>query len=84
MGVDIRLPIGGMFSIFGLMLLVYGIFTQGNAMYDRSLGININIWWGLVMIIFGGLMLLFALRGKPQDKPVGSGPAVPLPRPGQH
>ncbi len=84
MGLDIRLPIGGMFSIFGVMLVVYGLFTYGNAMYQRSLGININIWWGLVLLVFGGLMLFFGIRGKPQDKPVGSGPAEPVRRAGEH
>jgi hypothetical protein len=64
MGVDIRLPIGGMFSIFGVLLLVYGIYTRDSDMYARSLDYNVNIWWGLVMLVFGGLMLGFGLRKK--------------------
>jgi hypothetical protein len=61
MGIDIRLPIGGMFSIFGIMLTIYGLCTHNDAMYQtHSLGINVNFWWGLVMLIFGIVMLLLA------------------------
>ena len=73
MGVDIRLPIGGMFTLLGVLLVVYGITTSGDEMYARSLHINLNIWWGLVMAIFGGLMLFFGVRKKlappPRDGP---------------
>jgi hypothetical protein len=62
MGVDIRLPIGGMFSILGVLLIVYGIYTRGSDMYARSLNVNVNIWWGLVIGVFGGLMLYFGAR----------------------
>jgi hypothetical protein len=66
MGVDIKFPIGLMFSIFGLMLSVYGLFTNGDeALYARSLGVNINLWCGLGMLAFGVIMLLLAwLPGK--------------------
>ncbi len=67
MGVDIRLPIGGMFTILGVLLIVYGLFTQGDPMYDRSLGINVNIWWGIAQLVFGVLMLVFGLRAKPKQ-----------------
>lgn len=66
MGVDIRLPIGGMFTIFGLLLIAYGLFTNGDPMYARSLEININLWWGVVQAVFGGLMLFFGMRSKKQ------------------
>ncbi len=69
MGVDIRLPIGGMFAILGAVLVVYGLMTNGNAMYAHSLGVNVNIWWGLVQLVFGVLMLFFAARKK--SKPAG-------------
>ena len=58
MQLDVRLPIGLMFSLFGVILTVYGLATQGNAaMYARSLGININFRWGLVLLLFGLVML---------------------------
>jgi len=62
MSLDIRLPIGGMFFLLGLLLVVYGFITGGDAMYSRSLDVNINLWWGLVMLIFGTVMLLMGWR----------------------
>lgn len=62
MKLDLRLPIGLMFTIFGLILTVYGI-TSDRAIYERSLGIDVNLWWGLVLLVFGLVMLTFALRG---------------------
>jgi len=69
MGVDIRFPIGLMFTVFGLVLTILGLVTNSNAeMYKRSLDININLWTGLVTLIFGGLMLFFALRARKTRK----------------
>ncbi len=71
MNLDIRLPIGGMFGLLGLILVIYGLLTHGAEMYQHSLGYNVNLWWGLVMLIFGVLMLVFGLRKKPTAaKPV--------------
>jgi hypothetical protein len=65
MGVDIKFPIGLMFSIFGMMLSLYGLFTNGDAvLYSRSLGVNINLWCGLGMLVFGLIMLVLAWTGK--------------------
>jgi uncharacterized membrane protein len=61
---DLRLPIGLVFTIYGLLLSVYGLFTKGSAMYAKSLNININTGWGIVMLIFGLIMLLLAKREK--------------------
>jgi hypothetical protein len=63
MKLDLRLPIGLMFTIFGVMLTLYGL-ASDPAIYARSLGININLWWGLVLLVFGLVMLGFALRGQ--------------------
>jgi hypothetical protein len=62
MGLDIRLPIGLMFSILGFVLLAYSLIGN-KEIYQRSLGININFWWGLVVIIFGLAMLGLGIRG---------------------
>ena len=63
-GLDIRLPIGGLFGILGLILVGYGLATNGDAaQYARSGGLNINLWWGLVMLVFG-LVLLAVARPK--------------------
>jgi hypothetical protein len=65
MGLDIRLPIGLMFTVFGFILSIYGLFTNSNtAMYTKSLSINVNLWMGLFMLVFGGIMLYFAKRKK--------------------
>jgi hypothetical protein len=64
MGLDIRLPIGGMFAVTGLLLAVYGVVTAGDArMYERATGVNVNLWWGLVMLAFGLVMLALGRRG---------------------
>jgi len=60
MGLDIKIPIGLMFAIFGAILGIYGLTTQGNSMYELSLGYNVNLWSGLAMFVFGGVMLLFS------------------------
>jgi hypothetical protein len=69
MGLDIRLPIGLLFAILGGLLTVYGLVSDP-ALYERSLGININLWWGLVLLVFGALMVL-AGRRKPRPRPEG-------------
>jgi hypothetical protein len=63
MGTDIRIPMGLMFSIFGLILIVFG-FVSDSAIYARSLGINLNLYWGLMLFVFGGIMLWLGLRRK--------------------
>lgn len=63
--VDIRIPIGLMFSIIGVLISIFGVVTMSNTeMYQRSLGININIIMGIVMLVFGLIMLYFAWRKK--------------------
>ncbi len=62
MRLDLRLPIGMMFTLLGAILVVYGL-ASDRAIYARSLGINVNLWWGLVLVAFGAVMLGFALRG---------------------
>jgi membrane-bound ClpP family serine protease len=59
MQLDIRLPIGLMFGLEGLILFVYGLISD-HAKYSKSLGIDVNLWWGLVMIIFAAVMLLLS------------------------
>lgn len=61
MNFDLRLPIGILFSFYGLLLVIFG-FASNPEIYERSLGININLGWGCVMFVFGALMLFFSLR----------------------
>ena len=63
MGIDIKLPIGLMFGILGLLLTAFGIFTHSDAeMYQRSLGMNINLIVGFLMLVFGVLMIAFSKK----------------------
>jgi hypothetical protein len=59
MKLDVRIPIGLMFTIIGVALFGYGL-TSDRAIYARSLGINVNLWWGLVLLAFGLSMLALA------------------------
>jgi arginine exporter protein ArgO len=52
---DLRLPIAFMFGIFGLILVAVGIFG-GPDLSQKSLGIDMNLWWGLVLLAFSALM----------------------------
>lgn len=64
MGVDIRLPIGGLFIALGLLLAIFGILGD-RSIYQRSLGINVNLGWGVVLLAFGLIMATMARWGKP-------------------
>ena len=65
MKLDIKIPIGLLFTIFGLILVVFGLFTGSDStMYAKSLDINVNIWTGVVMLVFGIFMLFLSRRGK--------------------
>lgn len=68
MRLDLRLPIGLMFSIIGLMLLAFGLFSDAE-IYRRSLDVNVNLWWGIVLLAFGLAMLGLALRGTRRPAP---------------
>ena len=57
MGLDIRTPIGLMFAVVGVLLVVWGLLTEGSDMYRRSLGLNVNLIWGAVLLAFGILMV---------------------------
>ena len=62
MGIDIRLPLGILFSLLGVTLIIYGI-AGDPSHYQQSLGINVNFYWGFVLLAFGLLMLLLGRRG---------------------
>ena len=64
MGLDIRWPIGLMFTLIGALLAVFGLVKGSESV---SLGININLIWGAVLLVFGVLMLLGAAKGKRED-----------------
>jgi hypothetical protein len=61
MNLDLRFPIGLMFTIDGVLLTAFGLMSD-EAIYSRSLGINVNLWWGLGLLGFGLVMLAFAIK----------------------
>ena len=60
MSLDLRLPIGLLFLLLGALLGLYGLVSDP-AMYEVSLGVNVNLWWGIVMLLFGAVMFVPAL-----------------------
>jgi membrane protein implicated in regulation of membrane protease activity len=77
---DLRLPIGGLFTVLGVIIGGYGVATNGNAaLYETSLSININLWWGLVMLVVGALMLAMGIRASRAARPSSALPASDTP-----
>jgi hypothetical protein len=68
-GLDIRAPIGGLFSLLGLMLSGYGMVAGSRTTSDIAPVTNVNLWWGLVMLAFGIVMLLMARRAMVHPAP---------------
>ena len=62
MRLDIRLPLGLLFLVFGLLLSGLGLVSD-QALYQRSLHVNINFWWGAVLLVFGLTMFVLGRRG---------------------
>ena len=73
MGLDIRLPIGLLFVTLGLLLVGFGLFSDPG-LYARSLGHNVNLGWGVALLLFGGLCLFLGRRGASAMKPAATTP----------
>ena len=63
MGIDIRLPIGALLACIGLLLSVQGL-AGDPSIYAKSLGINVNLWWGLALLVFGLVFVFYGARRK--------------------
>jgi hypothetical protein len=61
MKLDIRVPIGVLFSLLGALLIVYGLLAGPSAVAAAA-GVNLNAWWGTVLLVFGVAMLALARR----------------------
>src|SRR2546427_3893675 len=70
---DVRLPIGALFSVLGVLLAAYGAATRGRP-GTAPTGVPIDLVWGLVLLAFGALMLALARRGM-RGREGGGGPA---------
>lgn len=61
---DLRLPLGGLLTFYGMVLLIYGIVTfqplEGEWIYNKSQGINVNLILGILMLVVGGVLLVFS------------------------
>jgi hypothetical protein len=65
MSLDLRIPMGLMFTLVGVILSSFGLATKDRpGFYAQSLGINVNLWWGLVLLAFGLTMFLLGRRGQ--------------------
>jgi multisubunit Na+/H+ antiporter MnhG subunit len=63
MNFDLRRPLGAMFTLLGAMLLVYGLISRAD-IYARSFGMNVNLIWGAVLLVFGASMLWLGRRAE--------------------
>ena len=62
---DPRILLGMMFTLIGTILTAFGLSTRTNAdVYAKSLGINANLWWGLVLLGFGIVALTLGRRAQ--------------------
>jgi hypothetical protein len=62
MGFDIKTPIGWLFCLYGTLLILYGALGD-QAQYSRSLGVNLDVGWGVPLLVFGASLLIFRRRG---------------------
>ncbi|MCC6987621.1 MAG: hypothetical protein IT181_01400 [Acidobacteria bacterium] len=60
---DLRLPVGLLFTLLGLLLTGFGLVSPAE-IYRRSLGVNVNLIWGAVVLLFGAVMLVAALLAR--------------------
>ncbi len=67
MGLDIRWPIGLLFTLLGAVLIGYGSISDPS-IYEKSLGINVNVEWGGCLLVFGVVMTGLARRGSRKKK----------------
>jgi hypothetical protein len=61
MAFDLRIPLGLLFLVLGALLGWYGL-ASDQAAYAASLGVNVNLWWGGAMLLFGAVVLGSAVR----------------------
>ncbi len=63
MGIDLRTPVGGLFSALGVLLTAYGAATRGQPGTEPT-GVPVNVLWGLALLAFGLAMLALARRAR--------------------
>ena len=65
---DIRRLIGGVFLLYGVVLLILGLFGSDNVK-NKAAGINIDLWTGIGMLLFAAFMIAWALLRPVQPEP---------------
>lgn len=79
MNIDLRIPMGMMFTLMGAVLMAFGLSTESNAaIYVKSLGIDANLWCGVVLLVFGLVLVTMGRRGQARiESAKGRGSATP-------
>jgi hypothetical protein len=75
MRLDIRIPLGLLFTVLGAVLTIFGAISDPR-LYERSLNVNLNLWWGSVLVVFGVLMLVLGYVGQTRAKKEGGSTAT--------
>jgi hypothetical protein len=72
---DPRILLGMLFTLIGTILTAFGLSTRANAdLYAKSLGIDANLWWGLLLLVFGIVTLTLGRRAQARlDNAAGIG-----------
>lgn len=60
---DLRRPTGFLFGLLGLILSLYGLFSP-EVQAPLEPGVNVNLWCGLTLLVFGGCLLWLSFRRK--------------------
>lgn len=76
MNLDLRIPMGLLFTLVGVILTLYGWATRGSALYARADNLDVNLGWGLVLLVFGAVMFLL---GRSAERKLRSQPRKPVP-----
>ena len=69
MGLDLRWPIGIIFTLYGVIMMIFGVVTDPQIFVERSMGVNIDLWWGAAMLVFGLCMAALAFRASRRSQP---------------
>ncbi len=82
MNLDLRIPMGMMFTMIGAVLMAFGLAIRGKTeFYANGVGVNADLWWGLVLLVFGVIVLTLGRRGQARiEKGRPRLPVLPPPR----